>query len=94
MMLEGISVQVRSLAATMQRMLVFSILGRLVGEKACCRLPFRSLEAFFRPQETLRPLREQPVAALVKVHQLEGRVQPCAKPDCDANVLGKRAIRF
>src|ERR1035437_4911132 len=34
------------------------------------------LQAVFRPPETLRPLRGQPVAVLVQVQQREGRAQP------------------
>jgi hypothetical protein len=37
---------------------------------------FRLCEALFRPQETLRPLRGQPVAVLVQVYQRGGRTQP------------------
>src|SRR6266851_9003474 len=36
----------------------------------------RPLEAVFRPPETLRPLRGQPVAVLIQIHQREGRTQP------------------
>src|ERR1035438_7659858 len=35
-----------------------------------------SLEAVFRPSETLRPQRNQPLAVLVEVDQSEGRQQP------------------
>src|SRR5450755_916589 len=51
---------------------------------------FRLREAFFRPQETLRPLRGQPVAVLVQVHQREGRAQPLVVfPDATVTNLGK-----
>jgi hypothetical protein len=44
----------------------------------------------FRPQETLRPLRGQPVAVLVQVHQREGRAQPLVIfPDAPVAHLGK-----
>src|ERR1017187_2606665 len=46
-----------------------------VGKGGGC-LSFWSLEAVFRPPQTLCPLRGQPVAVLVQVHQREGRAQP------------------
>src|ERR1039458_6407559 len=52
------------------------ILLNSVDEAFDCYLSFWSLEAVFRPPETLRPLRGQPVAVLVQVHQREGRAQP------------------
>src|SRR5208283_6034622 len=53
-------------------------------------LSLSSLEAVFRPPETLRPLRGQPVAVLVQVHQREGRAQPLVVfPDAAIAHLGK-----
>ena len=47
-------------------------------------------EVIFRPSETLRPLRGQPVAVLVQVDQREGRTQPLVIfPDATVTNLGK-----
>ena len=54
-----------------------------------------SLEAIFRPLETLRPLRGQPVAVLVQVHRREGRAQPLMVfPDASVAHLGKSKDTF
>ena len=48
-----------------------------------------------RPQETLRPLRGQPVAVLVQVHQREGRAQPLVVfPDTAIAHLGESENSF
>src|ERR1039458_397945 len=66
------------------------ILLNSVDEAFDCYLSFWSLEAVFRPPETLRPLRGQPVAVLVQVHQCEGRAQPLVVfPDAPITNLGK-----
>src|SRR5208283_3056161 len=58
-------------------------------------LSLSSLEAVFRPPETLRPLRGQPVAVLVQVHQREGRAQPLVVfPDTAIAHLGKSEDSF
>src|SRR5450432_770081 len=47
-------------------------------------------EAVFLPLETLRPLRDQPVAVLVQIHQREGSAQPLVIfPDATVTNLGK-----
>jgi len=61
---------------------------------AAARL-FSLCGAAFGPQETLRPLRGQPVAVLVQVHQREGRAQPLVVfPDTAVAHFGKSENSF
>src|SRR5580658_6041980 len=64
-----------------------SVFCQRKGASACI---FRLSEAFFGPQETLRPLRGQPVAVLVQIYQREGRAEPLVVfPDAAITNLGK-----
>jgi hypothetical protein len=57
-----------------------AVIARIAGSVASrCGLyvvVFLSLEAVFRPPETLRPLSGQAIAVLVKIDQGEGRAKP------------------
>jgi len=68
---------VRDFVSTTRPQIDFLNLKQIFCQKArSAACLFDLCEAIFQPPETLRPLRGQPVAVLVQVHQRESRAQP------------------
>ena len=73
---QGTSAQVCDFVAMTRPQMISGFESVFFPERRVAAGLFRLCEGVSRPQETLRPLRGQPVAVLVGVYQREGGTQP------------------
>ena len=74
--IEGTSAQVCDFVAMTRPQMISGFESVIFPERRVAAGLFRLCGGVSRPQETLRPLRGQPVAVLVGVYQREGGTQP------------------